>query len=195
MQKHLLRSLACVALLAGGCTAEQTQEGRAPDVDIDVDPGRWPDYDVQWADVDVGTSERTVTVPVVRVEQETREVSVPYIDVNPAGARNREERTITVAADAPSAGYSLRITEVRAAQDNLWVIADLMPPADGASAQMVTRVSDHVVINAPGELDVRTVIVGRRPDGMSNQQHRFVDSRDALDQLIPQGARTIYQRS
>ena len=87
----------CLAVFgAAGCTTEQTQPGEAPDIDVDVDPGQWPEYKVNWADVDVGTREQTVTVPVVRIEQETRQVTVPYIDINPPGAGNREERTIQV---------------------------------------------------------------------------------------------------
>jgi hypothetical protein len=94
----------------------------APDVDVDVDPGRWPQYDVNWADVEVGTSERMVQVPVIRVEREAREIAVPYIDI-----------------DVPGAGR-------------------------------------RVVVNVPDDLDTRSVIVGERPDGVENQQHRFVSS-------------------
>lgn len=185
---------AILSVALAGCATEQTQEGRAPDVDVDVDPGRLPQYKTNWADVDVGTREHTVTVPVVRVEQETRQVSVPYIDINPPGSGNREERTITMEVDVPNAGYQLQITEVRAASDNLWVIANLTRAADQASAQVMTRVSDQVIVNAPEDLDVRKVIVGERPDGVYNQQYRFVDSRAALDQQLPKGGRVLYQR-
>ena len=190
-------SLAAAVLLvagAAGCSTEQTAPGKAPDVDVDVDPGRWPEYKVNWADVDVGTRERTVTVPVVQVTQETRQVQVPYIDINPPGARDREERTIQVEVDAPHAGYQLQIMEVRASADDLWVIAQLRE-GSAPAAQAVTRVSDQVVVNAPSNLDVRKVIVGPRPAGGYNEQHRFVDSMEALNQSIPQGSRVLYQRS
>ena len=59
--------------LVNGCQVQQEEEARLPDVDIDVQGGEWPEYDVKWADVEVGTEERTITVPVVRVEKETRE--------------------------------------------------------------------------------------------------------------------------
>lgn len=199
MKRRNLRaaSLAVAAVLAvftvAGCEVEQTEPAEAPDVDVRVDPGEWPDYDVKWADVDVGTREETVTVPVVRVEEETRQVSVPYIDINPPGARDREERTIQVELDAPHAGHQLQIVEVRASGDDLWVIAELRE-SDQAAAQVVTRLSDQVVLNAPADLDVRKVIVGERPSGHYNQQHRFVDSRGALDQMIPQGGRVLYTR-
>ena len=126
-------------------------------------------------------------------EQETRQVSVPYIDINPPGGRNREERTITMEVDVPNAGYQLQIMEVRAASDNLRVIANLTRAADQPSAQVMTRVSDQVIVNAPEDIDVRKVIVGERPEGAYNQQHRFVDSMAALDQQL-KGGRVLYQR-
>ena len=177
---------------AVGCTAEQTQQGEPPDVDVQVDPGQWPQYDINWADVDVGTREQTVTVPVIRVEQETKQVSVPYIDINPPNARDREERTVQVAVDVPHAGYELQIMEVRAAGDDLWVIARLQQ-GEQPAAQALTRVSDQVVVNAPSDLDVRKVVVGQRPAGMS-QEHQFVGSMENVQQIIPGGGRVIYQR-
>lgn len=45
----------------------KTEEGRMPDVDVDVKGGQMPKYDVDVADVDVGTKEKTVTVPDVDV--------------------------------------------------------------------------------------------------------------------------------
>lgn len=176
-----------------GCTAEQTEPAKAPDIDVSVEPGEWPDYNVKWADVDVGTREKTVTVPVVRIEQETKQVSVPFIDINPPGARDREERTIQVEVDAPHAGYQLQIVEVRAAGDDLWVIAELRD-SGATSAQAITRVSDQVVLMAPEDLDVRKVIVGERPAGHYNQQHRFVSSKDVLNGMMPAGSRVLYSR-
>lgn len=51
------------------CAVEQTEEGEVPDVD--VEGGALPEYDVDAADVDVNMDTATVTVPDV--------------DVNPAG--------------------------------------------------------------------------------------------------------------
>ena len=182
----------CAAFGSAGCTAEQTEPGEAPDINVDVDPGQWPEYKVNWADVDVGTREQTVTTPVIRIEEETRQVTVPYIDINPPGARDRQERTIRVNVDVPHAGYRLEIAEIRASGDNLWVIARL-DQADQAAAQVMTRASDQVVVNAPADLDVRKIIVGQQPQGASTE-HRFVSSMDALNQMIPQGGRVLYQR-
>jgi hypothetical protein len=190
--------MACVALLTVGasvsCSVDQTREAAAPDVDVDVDPGRWPQYDVNWADVEVGTSQRTVQVPVVRVDREPREITVPYIDIDVPGAGEAEDRTVTVAADVPHGGYALEIQEVRAAGDDLWVVARLMEQGGGSATQAMTRVSDRVVVSAPDDLDVRTVIVGERPGTGDNQQHRFVSSMDDVNRMIPDQARVLYQR-
>lgn len=190
----VLLPVLCVGWLAlPGCQAEQTREARAPDVDVDVDPGQWPKYNIKWADVDVGTREQTVTVPVVRVEKEQRQVSVPYIDINAPGSPSREERTVSVEVDVPHPGYDLQIAEVRAAGDTMWVIARLTEGKESA-AQEVTRVGDRVVVNAPEDLNVRRVVVGERPEGIQNQQYRFVQSMAALEPQIPQGARVLYRR-
>jgi hypothetical protein len=184
-------SLALLGL--AGCTTEQTQEAKAPDVDMEFEAGQWPKYDVKWADVDVGTRERTVTVPVVRVEQETREVSVPYLDINPPAGGAREEQTVAIEVDVPHSGHQLQIVEVRAAGDALWVIGQLTETGDDTT-QVATRVSDQVVVNAPEDLNIRKVVVGERPEGSYNQQFRFVDSMGALEQRIPEGARVLYRR-
>ena len=177
------------------CSVDQTREGEAPDVDVDVDPGRWPRYDVNWADVDVGTRQETVTVPVVRVERETREVTVPYIDINPPGATSREQRTISVELDVPGPQYQLQIEEIRAAEDDLWVVARLAESGGATAVGGPTRVSDQVVVNAPSDLDVRKVVVGTRPAGVFNEQYSFFDSMSALEAQIPSSARVLYRRN
>jgi hypothetical protein len=193
---HLCLMLVAVTCGAGAaCDVTRTEPGRAPNVDVDVDaePGRWPEYDVEWANVEVGTTQRTITVPVVRVVQETREITVPYIDINPPGARNREERTVAMEVEAPHAGYELQIVEVRAVNDTLWVIGELRGTAQPSSRE-ATRVSDQVVINAPEDLDVRRVMIGARPAGVYNQQFRYFTDRSAVDQAIPSGGRVLYRR-
>ena len=47
------------------CAVEQTEEGDMPDVE--VEGGQLPEYDVDAADVEVGTDTTTVTVPDVDV--------------------------------------------------------------------------------------------------------------------------------
>jgi hypothetical protein len=47
------------------CSVEQTEEGEAPD--IDVDAGEMPEYDVQPADVDVNWDTTTVRTPDIDI--------------------------------------------------------------------------------------------------------------------------------
>ena len=191
----LRAAVSCLSLaIVSGCAVDQTQEARAPDVDVEVDPGRWPQYKVNWADIDVGMSERTITVPVVRIEKETRQITVPFIDINPPGARGRNEQAISIDVDAPHAGYELQIAEVRASGDDLWVVGTLRETGT-PKAQVITRVSDRVVINAPEDLDIRRVVVGERPRGGDNEKLRFVASSDELERIIPDGARVLYRRN
>jgi hypothetical protein len=62
-------SVALAALLAvtatSGCRVRQTQEGKAPEVE--VKGGQVPKYDVDTANVDVKTKKKEVTVPEVDV--------------------------------------------------------------------------------------------------------------------------------
>lgn len=45
---------------------QKTQEGRLPDVDIDA--GKAPEYDVKTPDVEIGSETREVTVPTVDID-------------------------------------------------------------------------------------------------------------------------------
>ncbi|MEH6389922.1 MULTISPECIES: hypothetical protein [Pseudomonas] len=60
-------ALLFAALSLSACDVEQTEEGSLPDVDVEAEGGNMPEYDVDAADVDVGTREKTVTVPDVDV--------------------------------------------------------------------------------------------------------------------------------
>lgn len=70
----LLSILALVVIT--GCEVEQTEEGEMPEVR--VEGGNLPEYDVDAPDVDVSTEERTITVPTV--------------DVEPAGSPDDDDR-------------------------------------------------------------------------------------------------------
>jgi hypothetical protein len=50
------------------CDVDQTQEGDLPDVD--VEGGQIPEYDVDAADVDVGTDTSTIVTPDIDVQND-----------------------------------------------------------------------------------------------------------------------------
>ena len=81
-----MRNLAALAALAGAtaltaCDVQQTREAKAPDVDVQAEGGQLPKYDVDTAEVEVGTTERTITTPEITTEKET--VQVPVVGVEP----------------------------------------------------------------------------------------------------------------
>lgn len=190
----LIAVITVAAMGSFGCTAERTQTAKAPDVDVDVDPGRWPKFDIKWADVDVGTTTKTVTVPKIEWTREQTQVQVPYIDINAPGTGDRQEQTINVELEVPNRGYDLQIREIRAVGDELWVISELKQT--GNQQGEYGRVSDQVVVNAPEDLRVRRIIIGQRPDGVYNGQYTFVPDASALQQRLPSGGgRVIYERT
>ncbi|WP_420408803.1 hypothetical protein [Hoeflea sp.] len=79
-------SVAAVVIVAGAfyfVEVDQTRETRLPDVDVSVEGGQAPEFDVETGSVDVGTTEEEVMVPKVEMEEET--VTVPTIETEPAG--------------------------------------------------------------------------------------------------------------
>ena len=71
-----LWSILLATFYLASCTVDQTKETKLPDVDVDVKAGQMPAFDVDWADVDVGTRTETVTVPTVKVVMEELEVEM-----------------------------------------------------------------------------------------------------------------------
>lgn len=68
MRKFLIATLTGAAALGlAACDVQQTEEGDMPEVN--VEGGNMPEYDVDTADVNVETEERTVEVPVIDVEE------------------------------------------------------------------------------------------------------------------------------
>ena len=71
----------CAAASLLGCDVDVKDEGKLPDVDVQVEPGRAPDVEVRGPDVDVHTEEREVTVPDVDVDTKKETITVPDVDV------------------------------------------------------------------------------------------------------------------
>ena len=182
LQKVLPLSLMMLLVPLTSCQVEKEQAARLPEVNIE--PGRLPEYDIKGPDVKVGVTKRTITVPKVVVVQEQQTVDVPYIDVDLPGVE-RKERTITTEVEAPSAGYNLEIQDVYAANNELWVVSRLEEENPNAPKATV-RVSDRIVINAP-DIPVRQYIIGDRPNGSFNEQYTFINSREQIDSQLASG--------
>lgn len=60
-----------------GCRVEKTQEGELPEVEVEAEGGQMPKYDVDAAEVEVGT--------------ETKEIQVPDVDINPPDDEGDED--------------------------------------------------------------------------------------------------------
>ena len=91
--KSILTAI-CLVLAASACTVKQTEEGRMPDVDVEVkDDGNLPKYDVDAPDVDVDIEKREVTVPDVDVDVdlEKKQVPLPDVDVHPADDKENDD--------------------------------------------------------------------------------------------------------
>lgn len=67
MKTRILGALIAPAFAFGlaACAVEQTEEGEAPEVDVEA--GELPEYDVEPADVDVGLDTTTVLTPDIDV--------------------------------------------------------------------------------------------------------------------------------
>ena len=191
MKKQLTLWVSVLIFGLTSCDIEQTQKGALPDVDVDVDAGKMPKFDVDWADVNVGTRTEMVKVPKVVVVMEEVEVEVPYVDVDMPNAGEREERTLTVEAEVSKEAHDLDIKEVYATGKRLYVISELK--ANGTNLGDETmRVSDRLVLNAPEDLDVKHYIIGTRPIGRFNSQYSYIASRDAIASKLENG-KQIYK--
>lgn len=88
MRNKQLLTLALVAFLGFGlaaCTVEQTEEGNMPEYDVEqTEEGNLPEYDVDAADVEVTTETREITVPDVDIEPADPDDEVGDDDEPPA---------------------------------------------------------------------------------------------------------------
>ena len=74
--------LVVIAVFAFGLVdIDQTRETALPEVK--TEGGQMPAFDVDTADVDVGTTTETVELPKVDVDTTKEEVKVPTVDVKP----------------------------------------------------------------------------------------------------------------
>lgn len=173
------------------CDVNQTQDAELPDVDIDVDAGQLPEFDVDWADVNVGTTTKTIMVPKVKVVMEEEEIEVPYVDVDMPNSGEKEELTLIAEAEVGGETHEISIQEVIATSNRLVVISELKATGQDLQDERM-RVSDRLVLNAP-DLNVKHFIIGERPKGSFNQQYSYVSNRGAIDSKIKNG-KTVYKK-
>lgn len=192
--KKLILILGVGALITS-CNIKKEEKGEMPEVDVDVmaDAGELPEYEVNWADVDVGTTTRTVNIPKVVVVMEEEEVEVPFIDFDmPEGDSTQvSERTIMVEAEVTDTEHILEIQKIYASGNKLYVVSELTS-TDTSIADKTMRVSDQVVLKAP-ELDVKYYIVGQRPENMFNSKYEYVDNMSEIEDEM-KDSKVIYEK-
>ncbi|WGH75379.1 hypothetical protein P8625_15100 [Tenacibaculum tangerinum] len=184
MKKFILL-FAIVSIALVSCDVEQKKEMKLPDVDVDVDTeaGQLPTFDVDWADVDLKTTTKTVKVPKVVVVMEEVEVEVPYIDVDMPDAGEKEERNLVVEAEVIETEHDLKIQKVYANNKNLVVVATLEELSQTLGDKKL-RVSDQLTLNAPEDLNVKYYIVGEKPNRIFNSAHKYFSSMNDVEQKL-----------
>lgn len=194
MKKYFLSLAVAAAIIS--CDIDKKGQVELPEVDVDIDAeeGNLPSFDVDWADVNVGTKTKTIEVPKVVVVMEEEEVEVPYLDVDmPEDYEDSEkmERTLRIEAEVDDNEHNLEIQEIRAMNRKLYVIATLSKMENSLDGKTM-RVEDQVEINAPN-LDVEYIIVGEKPNRIFNNQYNYFKSMNDLDDDL-QDAQVIYKR-
>jgi hypothetical protein len=77
----IVPALLMALFLQASCNVEKTEDGKLPDVNVEVESGKLPDYDVDVADVDIETKEKTIEVPKVVMEEVVIEVPSVGVDM------------------------------------------------------------------------------------------------------------------
>ncbi len=182
IKKMIIPLLAFTMLVS--CNFNKTEDGVLPDLDIDIDAnaGALPEYEVNWADVKVGTKTETVEVPKLVVVMEEEEIEVPYLDVDMPDGGDKEERTLLVEAEVSGEEHRMEIKEIWATGKKLIVISELKSTGKDIGDKKM-RVSDQVTLNA-ADLDVKYYVVGERPDRLFNRQHKYIQSISDLKNTL-----------
>ncbi|WP_378186401.1 hypothetical protein ACE939_14815 [Aquimarina sp. W85] len=192
MKKQLfILAIASIALIS--CDVNQKKEAKLPEVDVDIDTekGQLPSFEVDWADVNVGTKTKTIKVPKVVIVMEEEEVEVPYIDLDMPNEGEKEEMSIVVETEVSGKEHDLEIQEIRADGKRLYVISTL-EALETDLGNKTMRIQDQIEINAP-DLDIKHIIVGERPDRTFNGQYTYVKTMNDFNDRI-KNAKVIYKR-
>lgn len=198
MKLKTISLLFTTTVLLFSCNIDQKRKAELPDVDMDVsvEEGQLPKFDIDWADIDVGTKTKMVKIPKVVIVMEEEEIEVPYIDIDMPEDDNDEtenekfEQNIIVEAEVTDNEHELEIKEIRATGSTLYVISELEKKSTSIGDKKM-RVSDQVSLNAP-ELNIKHYIVGVRPDRMFNSQYRYFNTIEEAQSTI-MNSKTIYR--
>ncbi|SEL95223.1 hypothetical protein SAMN04487910_3695 [Aquimarina amphilecti] len=166
--------LTMIILLISSCDIQQKKEAKLPEVEVDIDTeaGQLPTFDVDWANVNVGTKTRTVSIPKVVVVMEEEEVEVPYIDVDMPNSGDKEELTLRVEAEVDGKEHTIDIKEIIATGNNLYVVSKLEEKEQSLGDKKL-RISDQIILNAP-DLNVKHIILGEKPNRVFNDEYKYV---------------------
>tara|TARA_R110002049_G_scaffold242357_1_gene416164 strand:- start:7183 stop:7773 length:591 start_codon:yes stop_codon:yes gene_type:complete len=194
MKKVFVLAIASSLFFVTSCKIDQEKETKLPDVDLDVDAsveeGQLPSFDVDWADVNVGMTEKTVTVPKVVIVMEEMDVEVPYIDVDmPDEFGEKEERSIMVEAEVDGVEHEIDIKKVYANGNNLVVVSELEKGSTSLGDKKM-RVSDQITLNAP-DLNVKHYIIGEKPNRLFNNAFKYYANESELESKL-ENYREIY---
>ncbi|OQD43215.1 hypothetical protein BUL40_05085 [Croceivirga radicis] len=193
MRKTFLSLVVATPILLGSCKVDQKKEAELPEVDVDIETaaGQLPSYDVDWADVNVGTTTKTMEIPKVVVVMEEEEVEVPYLDVDmPEDYGEKTERTLRVEAEIADTTHNLDIEKIYANEDNLIVVSSL-EKGEQSLGNKTMRISDQVTLNAP-DLNVKYYIIGERPEQVFNSSYTYVKDMETLKNKL-EGYQVIYE--
>lgn len=163
------------------CDIDKIKSGEMPEVDLDVDAGKLPKYDVDRAKVKMSTRTKTVKVPKIVVVMEEEEVEVPYIEFDiPDNGKEMEEKTIKVEAEISDYMHDIKIKKVYATENRLIVVSELTKSKDSLNDKKV-RISDQIIFNAPDDLVVKYYIIGDRPSGDFNIDAKYISLEEDLE--------------
>lgn len=183
------------SIMISSCNVKKEEKGEMPEVDVDVtaDSGELPEYEVNWADVNVGTTTRMVEIPKVVIIMEEEEVEVPVIDLEmPEGDNSEmEERTLMVEAEVTDTEHEMEIQKIYASNQNLYVISELKDMEKSIGDKKM-RVSDQLVLNAP-DMNIKYIVVGQKPNRMFNTKYTYMNAMSEVEEEMD-GYQVIYTK-
>jgi len=69
VKKSAFVAVALTSMFAlSACDVQKTQEGEMPKVEVDAQGGQLPKYDVETAEVEMGTETRAIEVPTAEIK-------------------------------------------------------------------------------------------------------------------------------